>query len=268
MVESEPPSTRSRRCSVSSASAGTAAVTGSSRTSKAFAAGCLPSVPTHPHFTAGERNAAQVHGRARRCSKQHRIIVAGSRSSTLMMGLHQRGYYGVETIASCGAPRGQYDVALVDWRGRSIRALAATLDWLVHFLASSAILVVWIDSRERAGGARLQSVIGKIRLSGRGRYSLSRRVRPCRVPAPYRASVPHHSSETIRMDNGEQATPPLSGSRGTSWLLIQEARLHWRCIGLALGRRAAPLSGSHPIRVALLLLSSTGKERALRAHRI
>jgi hypothetical protein len=94
-----------------------------------------------------------------RCSKQHRIIIAGSRSPALMMGLHQRGYYRVETIASCGAPRGQYDVALVDWRGRSIKALAATLEWLVHFLGSSAVLVVWIDSQERAGGARLQSVL-------------------------------------------------------------------------------------------------------------
>jgi hypothetical protein len=81
-----------------------------------------------------------------RCSKQHRIIIAGSRSPTLMIGLHQRGYYRVETIASCGAP---------------IRALAATLDWLVHFLGSSAVLVVWIDSQERAGGARLQSVLEK-----------------------------------------------------------------------------------------------------------
>jgi hypothetical protein len=94
-----------------------------------------------------------------RCSKQHRIIIAGSRSPTLMIGLHQRGYYRVETIASCGAPRGQYDVALVDWRGRSIRALAATLDWLVNFLGSSAVLVVWIDSQERASGARLQSML-------------------------------------------------------------------------------------------------------------
>jgi hypothetical protein len=94
-----------------------------------------------------------------RCSKQHRILIAGSGSPTLMTGLHQRGYYRVETIASCGAPRGQHDVALVDWRGRSVRALAATLDWLVHFLARSAVLVVWIDSKERAGGGRLQSVL-------------------------------------------------------------------------------------------------------------
>ena len=28
-----------------------------------------------------------------RCSRQHRIIIAGSRSPTLMIGLHQRGYY-------------------------------------------------------------------------------------------------------------------------------------------------------------------------------
>lgn len=94
-----------------------------------------------------------------RCSRQHRILIAGSGNAALMTGLHQRGYYRVETIASCGAPRGQYDVALIDWRGRSVRALAATLDWLVHFLAPSAVLVVWIDAHERAGGGRLQSVL-------------------------------------------------------------------------------------------------------------
>src|SRR6202035_1528222 len=79
-----------------------------------------------------------------RCSKQHRIIIAGSRSPTLMIGLHQRGYYCVEHTASCGPARGQYDVALVDWRARSIRAPEATLDSPCNFLGSMSVLVVWI----------------------------------------------------------------------------------------------------------------------------
>jgi hypothetical protein len=98
-----------------------------------------------------------------RCSRQHRILLAGARTPALMMALYRRGYSRLETLASCGAPRSQYDVALVDWRGRSVRALAATLDWLVHFLAPSAVLVVWIDSYEyeHPGAARLQSVLAK-----------------------------------------------------------------------------------------------------------
>src|SRR3984893_16466712 len=84
-----------------------------------------------------------------RCSKQHRIIIAGSRSPALLIGLHQRVYYRVETITSFGAPRGQYDVALVDWRGRSIKALAATLDWLVHFLGSGGGFGVGVESPGR-----------------------------------------------------------------------------------------------------------------------
>jgi hypothetical protein len=40
-------------------------------------------------------------------------------------------------------------VALVAWREHSIRALATTLDWLVHFLSAAGVLVVWVGSQER-----------------------------------------------------------------------------------------------------------------------
>ena len=59
-----------------------------------------------------------------RCSKHHRIIVAGSQRSELMFELHRRGYVRVATTTTCGLPDGQYDVALVDWRRHSINALA------------------------------------------------------------------------------------------------------------------------------------------------
>ena len=94
-----------------------------------------------------------------RCSKLHRIIVAGSNGPELMFALHRRGYIRVATTAACGLPQGQYDVALVDWQGRSIKALETTLVWLVHFLAPSAVLVIWIDSPEHAANRKLDSML-------------------------------------------------------------------------------------------------------------
>jgi hypothetical protein len=69
-----------------------------------------------------------------RCSNLNRIIVAGANSAALMFELHRRGYVRVATTANCGLPAGQYDVALVDWRERSIKALDTTLGWLLDFL--------------------------------------------------------------------------------------------------------------------------------------
>ena len=87
-------------------------------------------------FPSGEQTIATMIELAR-CNKLHRIIVAGSMTPEHMFTLHRRGYARVATSATAGLPRGQYDVALVDWQ-HSIKALETTLDWLVHFLASSA----------------------------------------------------------------------------------------------------------------------------------
>jgi hypothetical protein len=94
-----------------------------------------------------------------RCSKLQRIIVAGSQSAELMFALHRRGHIRVATTANCGLPAGQYDVALVDWRQRSIKALETTLDWLVEFLSPTGALVVWVDPQERAGNRKLRSAL-------------------------------------------------------------------------------------------------------------
>jgi hypothetical protein len=97
-----------------------------------------------------------------RCSKRHRIIVAGSKAPDLMLSLHCRGYGRVSTLATCGLPHGQYGVALVDWQGRSIKALETTLEWLLQFLASSAVLVIWLDSQEPATSQKLESVLDRL----------------------------------------------------------------------------------------------------------
>ena len=76
-----------------------------------------------------------------------------------MFELHRRGYGRVATTTTCGLPDGQYDVALVDWRQHSIKALETTLDWLVHFLAPSGVLVAWLDPQERAGNRTLRAML-------------------------------------------------------------------------------------------------------------
>src|SRR5258708_15976419 len=67
------------------------------------------------------------------CSKQHRIVVAGSKAVELMLELHRRGYARAAATANCGHPAGQYDVALVDWRRRTFKTLEVALDWLGEF---------------------------------------------------------------------------------------------------------------------------------------
>jgi hypothetical protein len=97
-----------------------------------------------------------------RCVKSHRIIVAGAAAPELMLSLHCRRYGRVVTLATCGLPHGQYAVALIDWQGRSIKALETTLDWLVQYLASSAVLVIWLDSRERSAHRKLASILDRL----------------------------------------------------------------------------------------------------------
>ena len=90
------------------------------------------------------------------CCKFHRILVAGSSAPDLMLSLHCRGYGRVSTLATCGLPHGQYSVALIDWRGRSIKALESTLNWLVQYLAPCAVLVVWLDSRDGSADRQIR----------------------------------------------------------------------------------------------------------------
>jgi hypothetical protein len=58
-----------------------------------------------------------------------------------MLALHRRGYLLAAAAGNCGLPTGQYDVALVDWRRRTLHALETTMDWLVNF--SSALALCW-----------------------------------------------------------------------------------------------------------------------------
>jgi hypothetical protein len=94
-----------------------------------------------------------------RCAKHERIIVAGTRSPEFMFELHRRGYARVVTTANCGLPEEQYDVALVDWRQRSMKSLETALDWLVDYLNPTGLLVIWIDHQRPAANRKLRSAL-------------------------------------------------------------------------------------------------------------
>jgi hypothetical protein len=98
------------------------------------------------NFTAhGDRIIDTVIALAR-CSVEHRILLAGSKEPSRIFELRGRGFSRAVTTATCKLSRGQYDVAFVEWRQHSIKALEATLDWLVHFLSPMGVLVIWIDA--------------------------------------------------------------------------------------------------------------------------
>src|SRR5882672_3018193 len=113
---------------------------------------------THKPTISGKRIIATMIELAR-CSNLHRIILAGSKAPYQMFELHRRGYNRVATTADCGLPRGQYDVALVEWRLPAIKALETTLDWLVHFLGPSSVLVIWIDASESTNQRKLRLIL-------------------------------------------------------------------------------------------------------------
>ena len=95
-----------------------------------------------------------------RCSTDDRIILAGSKEPDRIFDLRSRGYDRVATTATCKLSRGQYDVAFVEWRQHSIKALETTLDWLVHFLSPRGVLVIWIDTAP--GHRNLRSTIEQL----------------------------------------------------------------------------------------------------------
>ncbi len=118
---------------------------------------------THSHtLSAGDRIIEPMIALAR-CSKPQRIIVAGSKSLELAAELNRRGYDRVASTANCGRAANQYDIALVDWRGRTFRALETTLDWLVDFVAPEGLVVVWVEPQKPTARQNLRSA-----LEGRG----------------------------------------------------------------------------------------------------
>jgi hypothetical protein len=91
-----------------------------------------------------------------RASKSHRMVLAGSNSSAILLELQRRSYLRVTTAKLCGIACGQFDVAFVVWREGSAMALETTLAGVVKFLSTGGVLVAWADARERAPNKALR----------------------------------------------------------------------------------------------------------------
>src|SRR5579864_9144903 len=96
------------------------------------------------HCASADDRIVELMTALARCSRLQPVLVVGAKSIELASELGRRGYVRVGSNANCGQAAGQYDVALVDWRGRTLRALQTTLDRLVGFLSRESLLVVWV----------------------------------------------------------------------------------------------------------------------------
>jgi hypothetical protein len=96
-----------------------------------------------------------------RCSPLQRIVVAGTKSVELMLELQRCGYVRTAATANCGHPVGQYDVALVDWRQRTLRDLESALGRLADFLTLAGVLVIWVDSQKPPAAQSLRAALAR-----------------------------------------------------------------------------------------------------------
>jgi hypothetical protein len=104
---------------------------------------------TDPRFIPSDERIVDAMIQFGRAAKLHRMIVTGHQSPQTLLELHRRGYLRVTAAALCDLPCGQFDMALVAWRERSIKALETALEELVHFLSTAGVLVVWVGARDR-----------------------------------------------------------------------------------------------------------------------
>jgi hypothetical protein len=93
------------------------------------------------------------------CSTSQRILVAGSKSVEITYEMTRRGFEHVAASANCGKAAAQYDVALVDWRRRTLKDLEPMLDWLVGFLGPKGAVVVWMDPQKAVFRQNLCSML-------------------------------------------------------------------------------------------------------------
>lgn len=116
-------------------------------------------VMTQSHPTSANERIIEPMIALARCTRQDRIMVAGSKAIELMSVLQRRGYLRASATANCGHAARQYNVALVDWRQRSLQALETTLDWLVDYLSPAGVLVIWVDPQKPAANQNLRAAL-------------------------------------------------------------------------------------------------------------
>jgi acetolactate synthase regulatory subunit len=93
------------------------------------------------------------------CAKTDRILIVGPKALEFTLEMQRRGFDLTAASANCGRAAGQYDVALVDWRRRTINSLDPTLKWLLGYLRPAGKLVVWIDAQKEIVNQNLRDML-------------------------------------------------------------------------------------------------------------
>jgi acetolactate synthase regulatory subunit len=93
------------------------------------------------------------------CAKTDRIVIVGPKALEFMLDMQRRGFEWTAASANCGRAAGQYDVAMVDWRGRTINSLDPTLKWLLGYLRPAGKLVVWVDAQKEVFNENLRALL-------------------------------------------------------------------------------------------------------------
>lgn len=93
------------------------------------------------------------------CAKTDRILIVGSKALEFMLDMQRRGFERTAASANCGRAAGQYDVAMVDWRRRTINSLDPTLKWLSGYLRPAGKLVVWVDAQKEVVNENLRAML-------------------------------------------------------------------------------------------------------------
>jgi acetolactate synthase regulatory subunit len=93
------------------------------------------------------------------CAKTDRVLIAGSKALEFVLEMQRRGFDRTAASANCGRAAGQYDVAMVDWRRRTIRSLDPTLKWLLGYLRPTGKLVVWVDAQKEIANQNLRAML-------------------------------------------------------------------------------------------------------------
>ncbi len=93
------------------------------------------------------------------CAKTDRILIVGSKALEFMLDMQRRGFERTAASANCGRAAGQYDVAMVDWRRRTISSLDPTLKWLLGYLRPAGKLVVWVDAQKEIVNENMRAML-------------------------------------------------------------------------------------------------------------
>jgi hypothetical protein len=125
---------------------------------------CLDKVHPVSNWTSSFESERIVRGLVElaRAKTADRLLVAGHAPREILLELRRCGFVNAFSTKTCGLPRSKYDVAMVAWSKHSIKTLVTTLDWLVHLLIRTGVLVIWVGSAELGTHQRLRLALDKL----------------------------------------------------------------------------------------------------------